>query len=163
MKNRTVRVEIRVKRSQGLTPDCCPRARCRVRSVRGRALGSADRRNGGERLRGCGRRVGGPAQPRCSEQLEAGGHRQLLRSRLAGVLRPHTASLVQWEHPDSLEQKPRQMESDVQKLGHKSNTMDSGRSWTTGEWVMQLHVHRPFISQTEIWKGRKTSPPNSAS
>lgn len=38
-----VRIEIRVKRSQGLTPDCFSRARCRVRrSARGCALSSAD-------------------------------------------------------------------------------------------------------------------------
>ena len=36
------RIEIRVKRSQGLTPDCFSRARCRVRSVRGCALSAAD-------------------------------------------------------------------------------------------------------------------------
>lgn len=55
------RIEIRVKRSQGLTPDCFSRARCRVRrSVRGCALGSADcsenreSEAAGQQAQGCG-------------------------------------------------------------------------------------------------------------
>lgn len=77
VKNRMVRIEIRVKRSQGLTPDCFSRARCRVRrSARGCALSSADGKENRE-SEAAGTGLGDPAQPWCSEQLEAGGHRQL--------------------------------------------------------------------------------------
>lgn len=98
-------------------------------------------------------RVGGP---RAALVFGAAGGRRtqtaVVCSRLEGVHRltvaPPAPPPVQWEHPNSPEQKPCQMESDVQKLGHRSNTMDSRRSWTTRKWVMQPDVPRPFSSQT---------------
>ena len=146
------RIEIRVKRSQGLTPDCFSRARCRVRrSVRGCALGSADcsenreSEAAGQQAQGCGspRSLG----VRSSWRPEDTDSCSVLKTR--GVPpAPRCAPPVQREHPNSLEQKLCQMESDVQKLGHRSNTMDSRRSWTTREWVMQPDVPRPSSSQT---------------
>lgn len=77
MKNRAVRIEIRVKRSQGLTPDSASRGLgARLQEVYEDMLSALPiAGTGRERLRGCRRRAGGPAQPRCWEQLEAGGHR----------------------------------------------------------------------------------------
>lgn len=56
----------------------------------------------GERLRGCRHRAGGPAQPRRSEQLEAGRHRQLhVLKTGGGPPAPQPPPLVQREHPNS--------------------------------------------------------------
>lgn len=86
------------------------------------------RRTGRVRPQGRRHRVGGP---RAALVFGAAGGRRtqtaVVCSRLEGVHRltvaPPAPPPVQWEHPNSPEQKPCQMESDVQKLGHRSNTI----------------------------------------
>lgn len=134
------RIGIRVKKCQVPTRDSFPRAQCRDRrSVRGHAVASANL--GEKRVREATwpQAAGVGWLPRSSGIRAAvlRGRRTHVAekcSRLVGRPPPpalQLSSLVQWEHPNSLDRKPCQMENDAKKLGHRTNMIDSQRSWTT--------------------------------